>query len=561
MSLLPFLAITLGAATLALLSRRRPRLSLVVGLTGLALALFAALAIRSGEAIEIGGGTIVTTAYGRLFLVLGAASGLAISVIGLATSWQRNVPAATLASLGWTGLALALPDPPSALGATIAAGLTGILVTLVAPLDERGVEVGARELRAVAVGGTLALVALAGLAGGLSLSGTGAGTVGLAYLAVVVAVALRFGTIPFHAWAGRLSQSAPGAALPLLQAWLPAGFALVALAALGGPPGAAGAVDGAPAGLLAGSAEALALERGLVVALGAIGLLFGTFAAWIQDDLEHLVGYSIAQDAAFVILALAAPGPEAWAPARSWILVFALAKTGLAAWALVLGTTYGSRRIDRLVGWARRSPVLAIAFVLLVLATIGWPGSTAWAARTDLVHAAVGDPLRTFVVLAGLSSLLYYARLAGIGLRRPADELGGRTIPRLRWRGSLQPTPDAPDRAAAMTDAPPPAARPAEGAGNRETPLAPDRTAGTSGTWKPALVVARLAGALRGARIRAGELAARFDREWHGRRAMLASLLVLVLAGAAVLSAAGWPEIPAAAGEPPPAATTGPGSP
>ena len=543
MSFLPFFVVALCAAAGALLTRRKPGLSLAVGLAGLAVAFFAALAIQPGQSLVIGDGTLATTGYQRLFLALAAGAGLAISIIGFATSWQRNVPAAILASLAWTGLALALPDPLAALVAAVAAGLAGILVTLVAPIDERGVEVGARELRAVAVAGTLALVAVAGLGGGLGPPGTGSAAVGLAYLAVVVAVALRFGLIPFHAWAGRLSQSAPEAALPLLLAWAPAGFAVVALTAVRGS--------------LGGPAGSLDLERGLVVALGAIGLLFGTFAVWIQDDLEHVVGYSIAQDAGFVILAFAAPGPEAWEPARSWILVFALAKTALAAWALVLRATHGTRRIDHLRGWARRSPILGVAFALLVLATIGWPGSTAWTARLDLVGRSVTDPLRTLVVLAGLSSLLYYARLAAVGLRRPGDELGGSPGGGVRWPRSLRRSADTAVGAATAErpggradDAP-------EGDGKLAEPARPARSGRTGdrgGRTVQLLTVARLA------RAHAGRLIGQLGPAWLGHRSVIASLLVLVLAGAAFLGAAGWLGVPEAAGEAPPAAV-GPASP
>ena len=540
MSFLPFFVITLGAATGALLTRRRPRVSLLVGFIGLSLAFVTALAIRPGETLVIGEGAIVTNGYGRLFLVLGTGSGLLVSIIGLATSWQRNVPAAILASLGWTGLALALPDPLTAVAATVAGGLAGIFVTLVAPIDERGVEVGARELRAVAVAGSLALIAIIGLGPAPAPNSVGAGpnagasgAIGLAYLAIVVAVALRFGVIPFHAWAGRLSQSAPDAALPLLLAWAPAGFAVVALAGIGSS--------------FAGSGGSLGLERGLVVALGAVGLLFGTFAVWIQDDLEHVVGYSIAQDAGFVILAFATPGPETWQPARTWILVFALAKTALAAWALVLRTTHGTRRIDHLHGWARRSPVLGVAFVLLILATIGWPGSTAWAARLDLVGWSVTDPLRTLVILAALSSLLYYGKLAGIGLRVPGDEVGGRPVARMRWPRSLQPPASAAERVDER------AGEEVDGDGTTEEPVRPARPGRTGDRIARTAEVVTVA---RQSLARGRRLVGQLGHTWHVNRSLIASLLVLVLASAAFLGAAGWLGIPDAAGEAPPAATS-----
>ena len=172
---------------------------------------------------------------------------------------------------------------------------------------------------------------------------------GLAYLAVALAAAIRFGAIPFHRWAARLADSAPEIALPLLLAWAPAGFAVVALAW----------ADRSIAPLLL----PLQVERATVLAVGVASIVLGAAAAWLQDDLEHVVGYSIVQDAGFVILGLAILDPVAWQPTRTWILVFVVAKTAFAAWAIAVRTRFGTRRIPDLGGWARRSPGLAVGLV------------------------------------------------------------------------------------------------------------------------------------------------------------------------------------------------------
>ena len=48
----------------------------------------------------IGGGGLATTAYLRLFLVLGSLVGLGLAVAGLAGGTRRDAPAVTLAILG-----------------------------------------------------------------------------------------------------------------------------------------------------------------------------------------------------------------------------------------------------------------------------------------------------------------------------------------------------------------------------------------------------------------------------------------------------------------------------
>src|SRR5207245_852965 len=83
------------------------------------------------------------------------------------------------------------------------------------------------------------------------------------------------------------------------------------------------------------------------------------FAAWIQEDIEHMVAYSIVQDAAFVLLAFGPLDPATWQPVRTWILVFVLAKTAFAAWVLAIRARFGTRRLGELHGRARSRPSLA----------------------------------------------------------------------------------------------------------------------------------------------------------------------------------------------------------
>jgi NADH:ubiquinone oxidoreductase subunit 2 (subunit N) len=407
LSLLPFLAITSGAATAALLCRRLPRLSLSIGLLGLLAATIAALTIVPGDSLAVGStGALEATDFGRLFLALGCGTGLLVALVGLATAWQRNLPPAILGGFAALGLALSIGDLIVALVAILAGALVGSLVTLVTPITPRDVRVATNEFRAIAVAGALALLGMAWIARPLGPLALEPVVFGFAYLAVAFAAAIRFGAIPFHLWAARLAGTAPEIALPLLLAWAPAGFAVVALAW----------VDRSIAPLLL----PLEVERGLIVAIGVLSIVLGAGAAWFRDDLEHVVGYSIVQDAGFIILGMAVLTPAAWQPTRSWILVFVVAKTAFAAWAMAVRIRFGTRRIPELSGWARRSPVLGLGLLLVAVATIGAPGLLAWEVRGRLIELTVAEgPMRLLVTLGGLASLLYYGRLAVTGLRAP----------------------------------------------------------------------------------------------------------------------------------------------
>ena len=407
MTILPFLAITFVAAAASLLGRRNAALSAAVGIVGLAGAAIAAATIRGSDTLIIGGSQLAGSDYLRLFTLLGSVAALVLATLGLATTSHRHAPGVLLAGIGAAGLALALPDARIAVMAATVGGLTGILVTVVSPSTAPSVVVAVRELRAVAVAGFLSILAAAWLARPLGELAALPEVFGLAYLGFAAAVAIRFGAIPFHFWAARLADAAPEVTLPMLMAWGPAAFAVVALAW----------TDQSVAPLLL----PLSLERGLVVIVGVASILLGSLAAWIQDDLEHVVGYTIVADAGVAILGLAALDPAAWEPARSWILVFAMVRSAFAGWVVAVHGAYGTRRIGEIRGWALRTPLLGVGLVIIAAAGIGWPGLLAWDARATLVNLTLPGPIGWLVVLGAVAPIAIYVRLLVIGVGRPTD--------------------------------------------------------------------------------------------------------------------------------------------
>ncbi len=405
MTLLPFLVLAFGAGALSLLTRPTPRASIGIGLVGLVLAGMAAGAIRDEAPFLIAGGSLAGTDFARLYLTLGCIVGLLLSIVALATTWPRSLPGASLIGLGAAGLALGLADAGTAVAATTGGAVVGILVTVAAPTSERGLIVSIRELRAVVVAGTLALAGAAVVAGPLGGLRVDPAILGIAYLAFVLAVAIRLGAIPFHVWAARVADAAPALGLPLVMAWGPAAFTVVALTWIDG----AIAPMGAPLGA----------ERGLVALVGLASIALGTAAAIAHDDLEHVVGYSIVADAGVALLGLAALDPAAWAPTRTWLLAFVVTKSAFAAWAAAILSRYGTRRLSELGGWARRSPMLLVALMAIAVATIGWPGLAAFAARGSLIDLVLDGPLALFTLVASLAGVVVYGRVLLAGLAPP----------------------------------------------------------------------------------------------------------------------------------------------
>ncbi|MCU0504276.1 MAG: hypothetical protein MUE82_00655 [Chloroflexi bacterium] len=476
MTVLAFLAITFGAGAAGLLTRRRPPVSIAIGLVGLAAALVSALLVSPGDRLVVGESALVATDFMHLFIVFGTVAALALCVMALAAdAWQRNLSSAMLLGLGALALGLALADPVAGLAATVAAGLPGVLVAITTPVDARGVRSAARELRAVAVTGAFALVAAALVSGPSGLVNLPTTVVGLAYLAMALAVAVRIGAIPFHTRVARVTGSAPTAALPLLLALAPAGFASAALVWIDGN--------------IATTALPLDAERAVIIVVGLLCLLLGVLAATIQDDIEHVVGYSVIQDAGFVLLALAVFDSQVWEPARTWLLIYVVTKSAFAGWALAMRASFGTSRIGELSGWIRRAPLLAVTLGVIVAATVGIPSLLVFDVRSQIATLALGSPLALLAIVGGLASLLYYGRLARVGIGPVAPLVAAYPGVRPRGRGWAQAgasgragaagdegragaAPDVPGSTVAVAATA--EARAAEGQG-REAPLARER--------------------------------------------------------------------------------------
>lgn len=402
MSVLPFLVVASVAGALSLVLRSVRPLSTGIALLGLLAMVATGSGISAGQPFVLGGMRLLGSDWVRLYALLGSLVGLGLVVVDVTALHEPDAPGVIVLGLGAAVLALSIAEPSVAVAAATAAGLIGILAAAPAGAPARAAAVGGRALRALAVAGALAI-------GGFAWLGRPLGDIvppallGIVYLAVASAVAIRFGAIPFHVSAARLADSAPGVALPLLLAWLPAAFAAVVVAWIERSLG--------PLGI------PLPTERGLIAAIGAATVVLGLVAAWIQDDLEHVVGYTIVGAAGYVVVALAVLDPAVGEPTRTWLLSFAVASSALAGWVVAVHGGFGTRRLPELGGWIRRAPVLGISLALIGLATIGLPMMTGWSSRAAIAGLALPAPLSGLAIVAPLGALAVFGRILLLGVQ------------------------------------------------------------------------------------------------------------------------------------------------
>jgi NADH:ubiquinone oxidoreductase subunit 2 (subunit N) len=421
MSLAVFVVTALLGAALGWLTQRRSGSGAVIGLTGLVFAVLAAISIDPGDSLTFGSIALVASDYLRLFLVLGSLAGLGLEVASLAGGERRHGAPVTLLTLAVSAVTLALTDAATAFVAGTTVGVVAALLTILPTGERTGAIAGIRQVRAVVIAGAMALAAAAWMGRDLTDLDAQPVVYGLAYLAVALAVAIRMGAIPFHLWAARLTDVVPESGLPVTTILAAAPFAIVGVTWM----------NAQVTPLLVD----LGAERGVLLAIAVGSIVLAALAAMLQEDLEHVVGYSIVGDAAVILLGLVALGSEVSAPTLVWILAVVVGRSAFAAWAAALRFTMGTGRLREMHGWTARSPMLGLAFALIVVASVGIPGWAAFEARSVLIGLAIDGPLSALVAIGTLAPLAYYGRMVAIGLARP----DGPPDPRISWRIRITP--------------------------------------------------------------------------------------------------------------------------
>lgn len=507
MSVLPFLAVATVGAVIATLLRDIRRLGTLTGLGAVVVALAAACFISPDAPLTIGGGALAGSDHLRLVLTLCLAGGLLVLVVARLATWQPSAPGALLGGAAGIGLALGLAGTPPGLLGAAAATIAASVLALGSPAAPSRIRALARELRGAATSLVIGLIAAGIMPGAAPAPGAvpaEPAAAALVLLGMALVVAHRFGAIPLHARVSRLADAAPSGALPILAAWLPAAWGLVIL---GWAPAALGP-----------SSAGLGLERGLVVTLALATLLLGTVAALIQDEVEHVVAYTVVADAGVALLALAALDPAARDAARAWVLVFATTRTAMIGWTIAFRAAFGTGRLRDTTGWLRRGPALGVALAGILLAAVGWPGLLAWDARLAILQSATAGPALLLAYAGSLGTGAAICRLLVVGGGRPSPIVAG----------SLGELPRLPGR--------PPA-----GAAAPVTDGAP-----------PVGAIARAGARARRLRVTAAVVGRDARRTLELNRVPLRAFAVILLGGLALLTAAGAFGIDAAARAPGP---------
>lgn len=249
---------------------------------------------------------------------------------------------------------------------------------------ERRVQASLKFFLYTAVGSLLMLVAILGLAV-LYRNQTGQYSFDLAqlaqlrlpaeaamwlFLAFAFAFAIKVPVFPLHAW--------------LPDAYTQAPTAVLVLATMLVKVGAYGFLR---FGLTLFPSQMVAAAPYFIV-LGVIGVVYAALIAVVQKDIIRLLAYSSIAHMAYIVLGIFAFTPQGISGATLQMVNHSLSTGGLFMLAAMLTARTKTARIADLGGLAKRWPVMAALFTLVMFSSAGLPG----------LNGFVGE----FLILLGL---------------------------------------------------------------------------------------------------------------------------------------------------------------
>jgi NADH-quinone oxidoreductase subunit N len=156
--------------------------------------------------------------------------------------------------------------------------------------------------------------------------------------------------------------------------------------------------------------------RPVIYTLAVLSLVVGSVLAIVQTNVKRMLAYSSISHAGFILVGVEAmsyqPGlpnlsRSGYSSALFYLLAYAVIVLGsFGVVMLVARTGDGDTSLDAYKGLARRRPLLAFTFTVLLLAQAGVPLTAGFVAKFDVILAAVDARSYVLAVLAMLSAVI-----------------------------------------------------------------------------------------------------------------------------------------------------------
>jgi len=220
---------------------------------------------------------------------------------------------------------------------------------------------------------------------------------GLALL--LVGFGFKIAAVPFHMWSPDVYEGSPS---PV------AGFM------------AAVAKSGAFAALLRVFVTSFPTVRAdwqpIIWVLASLSLVLGAVVALTQRDVKRMMAYSSINHVGFILLGVEAVSARGVSASLYYVFTYLFLVVGsFAVISVVAGPGDTRSSITDYRGLAKRQPLLALAFAVLLLGQAGAPFTTGFLAKLGVIEASVanqGYSLAVIAMLSGAVAAFFYLRLA-----------------------------------------------------------------------------------------------------------------------------------------------------
>jgi NADH-quinone oxidoreductase subunit N len=227
---------------------------------------------------------------------------------------------------------------------------------------------------------------------------------------LLVGFAFKVAAVPFHMWTPDVYQGSPSPITGFMAAVAKAGgfaaFLRVFISSFG----------------------VLASDwRPIIYVLAIVTLVVGAGLAVVQRDIKRMLAYSSINHAGFVLLGLQAASARGVSSALYYLFAYMFMVIGSFAVVTLIGRTGDDDHdIAAYRGLARRQPVLAFAFAVLLLAQAGVPFTTGFLTKFQVVIASVDAhsvPLAVIAMVSAAVAAFFYLRVTVL-MYAPDDDLG-----------------------------------------------------------------------------------------------------------------------------------------
>ena len=231
---------------------------------------------------------------------------------------------------------------------------------------------------------------------------------GLALL--LVGFGFKIAAVPFHMWSPDVYQGSPSPVTGFMAAVVKAGAFAALLRVFVSSFGTV-RTDWQP----------------IIWGLAILSLVLGAVVALMQRDVKRMMAYSSINHAGFILLGVEAATTRGVSSALYYVFTYMFLVIGSFAVITVMARDGDTgHQISDYRGLARRQPLLALAFAVLLLGQAGMPFTTGFLAKFDVVDASVATQAYVLAAVAMVSAAIaafFYLRLA-VAMYSPVGLVG-----------------------------------------------------------------------------------------------------------------------------------------